>query len=137
MNVFFHKPVVSFETLRNIDMWKSNEGVVRLEMATELPRSQMSLSRCKGGGRAREEGKGKGGFAPSPSRGPLHARPQFLVLRARLLATQIEVACMKDAVEFTYTGSAQVLSEDNDKELSIMAHFLVLPQLDNLLKRFS
>ena len=52
-----------------------------------VPRSQTSLSRCQSGGRAREEGKGKGCFASllSPSRDPSRARSQFLVLLARLL----------------------------------------------------
>ena len=38
---------------------------------------------------------------------------------------------MKDtcAIEFTYTGSVQVSSEDNGKEVIIMTDYLVLPQL--------
>ena len=55
----------------------------------------VSLSRCQSGGRAREEGKGKGGktrFASllSLSRDPSRARPQFLVVRLRLIPTEIE-----------------------------------------------
>lgn len=79
-----HKRVLSqasafFEKLLNIDMRESNEGVVRLEMATE--------------------------------------------------------ACMKDILEFIYTGSIEITTEDNAKELIIMADYLVLPQLKTLAEK--
>ena len=71
-----HRRVLSeaspfFEKVFNSDMRESYEGVVRLEMLTEL--------------------------------------------------------CLRDILEFIYTGSVQISAEDNAQELIAMADYLVLP----------
>ena len=78
-----HRRVLSeaspfFEKLLNSDMRESNEGVVRLEMLTEL--------------------------------------------------------CLRDILEFIYTGRVQISAEDNAQELISTADYLVLPHLKTLAK---
>ena len=73
-----HRRVLSdastfFEKLLNSDMREYNEGVVRLEMVTEV--------------------------------------------------------CLRDTLEFIYTGSLQISTEDNAQELIAMADYLVLPKM--------
>ena len=76
-----HRRVLSeaslfFEKLLNSDMRESNEGIVRLEMLTEL--------------------------------------------------------CLRDILEFIYTGSVQISTEDNAQELIAMADYLLLPHLKTM-----
>ena len=73
-----HRRVLSkaspfFDKLLKSDMRESNEGIVRLEMLTEL--------------------------------------------------------CLRDILEFIYTGNVQISTEDNAQELIAMADYLVLPHL--------
>ena len=65
-----------FEKLLNSDMRETSEGIVRLEMLTEL--------------------------------------------------------CLRDILEFIYTGSVQISAEDNAQDLIAMADYLVLPHLKTL-----
>ena len=79
-----HRRVLSeaspfFEKLLNSDMRESNEGVVRLEMLTEL--------------------------------------------------------CLRDILEFIYTGSVQISATDNAQDLIAMADYLVLPHLKTLAEK--
>ena len=79
-----HRRVLSeaspfFEKLLNSDMRESNEGVVRLEMLTEL--------------------------------------------------------CLRDILEFIYTGSVQISAEENAQDLIAMADYLVLPHLKTLAEK--
>ena len=79
-----HRRVLSeaspfFEKLLNSDMRESNEGVVRLEMLTEL--------------------------------------------------------CLRDILEFIYTGSVQISAEDNAQDLIEMADYLILPKLKALAEK--
>ena len=79
-----HRRVLSeaspfFEKLLNSDMRESNEGVVRLEMLTEL--------------------------------------------------------CLRDILEFIYTGRAEISAEDNAQDLIAMADYLVLPHLKTLAEK--
>ena len=79
-----HRRVLSeaspfFEKMLNSGMRESNEGVVRLEMLTEL--------------------------------------------------------CLRDILEFIYTGSVQILAEDNAQELIAMADYLVLPHLKTMAEK--
>ena len=76
-----HRRVLSeaspfFEKLLNSDMRESNEGIVRLEMLTEL--------------------------------------------------------CLRDILEFIYTGRVQISAEDNAQDLIAMADFMVLSHLKTL-----
>ena len=80
-----HRHVLSeaspfFNKLLNSDMKESNEGVIRLEMATEL--------------------------------------------------------CLRDILEFIYTGSVQISAEDSAQDLISMAEYLVLPHLKTLAESF-
>ena len=80
-----HRRVLSeaspfFEKIFNSDMRESYEGVVRLEMLTEL--------------------------------------------------------CLRDIVEFIYTGRVQISAEDNAQELIAMADYLVLPHLKTLAEKW-
>ena len=79
-----HRGVLSeaspfFEKLLNSDMRESNEGVVRLEMLTEL--------------------------------------------------------CLRNILEFIYTGTVQISAEDNAQELIAMADFVVLSHLKTLAEK--
>ena len=42
--------------------------------------------------------------------------------------------CLRDILEFIYTGSVQISAEDNAQELIAMADYLVLPHLKTLAK---
>ena len=43
--------------------------------------------------------------------------------------------CLRDILEFIYTGSVQISTEDNAQELIAMAEYLVLPHLKTLAGR--
>ena len=43
--------------------------------------------------------------------------------------------CLRDILEFIYTGSVQISTEDNAQELIAMADYLVLPHLKTLAGR--
>ena len=80
-----HRHVLSeaspfFNKLLNSDMKESNEGIIRLEMATAL--------------------------------------------------------CLRDILEFIYTGSVQISAEDSAQDLIAMAEYLVLPHLKTLAESF-
>ena len=79
-----HRRVLSkaspfFEKLLKSDMKESNQGVIRLEMLTEL--------------------------------------------------------CLRDILEFIYTGSVKISTEDNAQELIAMADYLVLPDLKTMAEK--
>ena len=80
-----HRRVLSdgspfFEKVLNTDMKESKEGIIRLEMLTEV--------------------------------------------------------CLRDILEFIYTGNVQISGEGNARELIAMADYLVLPRLKTIAERF-
>ena len=114
-----------------------NEGVVRLEMATELARSQTSLSLqrwwVRKGGRVGERSRVVSLLFFHLPVVPRVLLPSFSCFEHTCLRLtseeEVDNRGLYERYSRVYLHWIQVSSEDNGKELIIMAEYLVLSQL--------